>query len=95
LLITIEGNFLGFQEAFGVITKLLSSNKIGHHKELLYQVEPILVDTIIQSHSIENFCFFQISIFNLAILPFFDLKSNSFTANSFLFFVFIFKIEYS
>jgi hypothetical protein len=42
LLTTIEGNFFGFQAAFGVIIKLSTfCNKMGHQKELLYQVEPI------------------------------------------------------
>jgi hypothetical protein len=50
---------------------------------------------ITQSHSMENLCFFQISIFNVIILPFFGLISNSFTANSFLFLFFASKIKYS
>jgi hypothetical protein len=75
---------LGFQGAFGVITKAFKVwGIIGHPRELLYPVEPAGVETIIPSHSIFIACLFEREISREIIFPFQALISISFTAIAF------------
>jgi hypothetical protein len=63
--------------AFDVITKASTSlGIIGHPRELLYQVEPAGVETIIQSQDIRFFFQFN-DISKVIILQFQALMSNS------------------
>gem|GEM_PF-2423534 len=75
----------GFHGAFGVITKAFKvCGRIGQPRELLYQVDPAGVQTIIPSHSMFIACLFERAISSEIIFPFPALISISFTAIAFL-----------